>query len=250
MKTAFVIPVYKHGKTLESVVKKLLSFEFPIIVVDDGNTDEERALIESVEKKYDLVHAIYRKKNGGKGKAVNDAARLAFSLGCTHIFQLDADGQHDTSYCADFLCESEKNQEAVICGFPIYDESAPDIRKNGRNFANGWTHIVTLSKKVKDVLCGFRIYPLVPFMKILNSYAWLDGRMGYDIDIIVHLVWKNVPVINKGVRVSYPLDGISNFRMVRDNITISFTFTRLFIGMLLRLPLFAVRLIRRCLKKC
>jgi hypothetical protein len=39
------------------------------------------------------------------------------------------------------------------------------------------------------------------------------------------------------IKVSYPPDGVSNFRMVRDNIRISWMFSRLFAGMLLRLPL-------------
>ena len=36
-KFGFVIPVYNHGAALESVVKNLVQYNFPIIVVDDGN---------------------------------------------------------------------------------------------------------------------------------------------------------------------------------------------------------------------
>jgi len=47
------------------------------------------------------------------------------------------------------------------------------------------------------------------------------------------------------IKVSYPPDGISNFRMIRDNIRISWTFTRLSAGMILRLPLLIMRKIKR-----
>ena len=39
MKYGFVIPVYRHGSTLEAVVKSLVSYNLPIIVVDDENED-------------------------------------------------------------------------------------------------------------------------------------------------------------------------------------------------------------------
>jgi hypothetical protein len=41
------------------------------------------------------------------------------------------------------------------------------------------------------------------------------------------------------------VDGISHFHVVRDNIRISLVFTRLFFGMLFRLPVLIIRRIRR-----
>ncbi len=245
MNTAFVIPVYRHGKAVEGVIKNLLPYGLPIILVDDGNDAENRAYIQATEEKYELVSVVHREKNGGKGKAMNDAVRRAQSLGFTHIFQVDADGQHDVSVCGDFLAESERQPDAVICGYPLYDESVPESRKKGREFSNGWARFVTLGGNIQDILCGFRIYPLAPFIRLINSPVWLDGRMGYDIEIIVRLLWKGIPLINKGVHVSYPADGISNFRMVRDNIGISLTFARLCVGMVLRLPLLLWRALKR-----
>ena len=58
----------------------------------------------------------------------------------------------------------------------------------------------------------------------------------FDIDILVKLYWSGVPVISSPVKVTYPEGGISNFRMVHDNIEISMVHTSLFFGMLVRLP--------------
>ena len=60
--------------------------------------------------------------------------------------------------------------------------------------------------------------------------------MGFDIEILVRLYWAGVPVISEPVKVTYPEGGLSNFRMVHDNIEISALHTRLFFGMLIRLP--------------
>jgi hypothetical protein len=69
--------------------------------------------------------------------------------------------------------------------------------------------------------------------------------MGFDSDILIRLYWKKTPLIFHPVRVVYPLDGISHFHMVRDNIRISWVFTRLCCGMFIRLPMLLRRRIRK-----
>lgn len=246
MTAAFAIPVYRHGKPLASVVRSLIPYGIPIIIVDDGNVGEDRELVAAAGTLSDLVTVVRLEKNGGKGRAMNAAVRAALDRGIDHLFQLDADGQHDPAACGDFLAAAEENPDAVICGYPVYDETVPGYRKKGREFSNGWARIVTLDGRIKDVLCGFRVYPLLPhYAGLLDRHALLDARMGYDVDILVRQLWRGVPLVNKGVRVTYPADGVSNFRMFRDNVRISLTFTRLFVGMLLRLPLLLWRAYRR-----
>jgi len=69
--------------------------------------------------------------------------------------------------------------------------------------------------------------------------------MGFDAEILVRLIWADVPVIFKTVKVTYPVGGKSNFRVIRDNLHISFMFTRLTIGMWLRYPWLKARQIKR-----
>ena len=69
--------------------------------------------------------------------------------------------------------------------------------------------------------------------------------MGFDSEILVRLIWAGVPVIYKNVRVTYPVGGKSNFRVVRDNIHISFMFARLTVGMCLRFPWLMARKIKQ-----
>ena len=61
----FVIPVYNHGAALEGVVKNLAAFNYPVIVVDDGNDEVHKAYIEAVAEKYPFVTTVVRPKNGG-----------------------------------------------------------------------------------------------------------------------------------------------------------------------------------------
>jgi len=69
--------------------------------------------------------------------------------------------------------------------------------------------------------------------------------MGFDPEIMVRLYWNKVYPVYHPIKVSYPANGVSNFRMVRDNIGISLMFSRLFVGMILRSPLLIVRKIKR-----
>ena len=236
MHCGFVVPVYNHGAALESVVNALAVFKLPIIIVDDGNDEQNRRKIREAAAACEQTLLVERAKNGGKGAAMKDGVRKAAELGLSHILQIDSDGQHDTSRIPRFLELAAQNPDAVICGYPEYAADAPENRKNGRKIANSWIRIVCLSSEIVDAMIGFRVYPVAPYLKIMQSRAIIDNRMGYDIDILTHLSWAGIKIISESVKISYPADGISNFRMFRDNVRISLTFTRLCIGMIIRLP--------------
>lgn len=241
----FVIPVYRHGATLEAVIDSLGEYRIPFIVVDDGNGEEDKKFIRDVKEKNPELILIERRKNGGKGRAVNDGVRKAHELGFTHAIQIDSDGQHDSTAVKTFIELSEKNPEALVCGYPVYDESVPASRLKARKIGNTWAHIVTLTNEIIDTFIGFRIYPVEPYFKLLKSHVLMDTHMGFDIDILVRLVWKNVPLVQSPVRVFYPKGGISNFRVFRDNVHISLSYTRLCCGMILRSPVLVYRAIKR-----
>lgn len=241
----FVIPVYNHGDTLGAVVKNLSAYGIPIILVDDGNDSKNREQIEAVASAEASCTLVSLGKNSGKGKAFFAGVKKALSLGYTHVFQIDADGQHDASRCAFFLDEARSNPSKVICGYPEYDESVPLKRKNGREISNRWARFVTWDSSIKDVLCGYRVYPSLALASLIRHHAIINARMGFDTDILVHLSWAGCKILNYGVKVTYPKDGISNFRMVRDNIAISLTYTRLCLGMIVRIPKLLLRRIFR-----
>jgi len=92
-------------------------------------------------------------------------------------------------------------------------------------------------------MLGFRVYPVKSALSLYGN-SCIDSRMGFDIEILVRLVWKDIPLIFHPVGVTYPADGVSHFRPVRDNIRISWLFTRLCCGMIIRLPVLLIRVIR------
>lgn len=247
IKKAILIPVYNHGKACIGVVDSIAEYcrenDAKIILVDDGNkSDTKECLCQIANKHKDLVVLLALAENKGKGEAFRIGLLKAKELGFTHVLQLDADGQHDSSRLSFFFDRAKENPDALICGYPEYDESAPTHRKGAHNFANWWCAVVTWKKGIIDSLCGFRVYPVASVADFYQKHT-VDSRMGFDIEILIRLIWRGVPFEFYGVRVTYPSDGISNFRAFRDNVRISWVFTKLCCGMIIRSPLFLFRLL-------
>jgi glycosyltransferase involved in cell wall biosynthesis len=240
-----VIPVFDHPRTIGELVLGVRAQGWPCILVDDGSGAECARVLDGLAQAGDRQIALVRLgSNQGKGAAMAAGFREAARRNHTHVLQIDADGQHQVSDIPEFLAQSRNRPAAVVCGCPVYDDSVPRARLYGRYATHVWVWINTLSLDIRDSMCGFRVYPLAPVTRLLDS-ARIGRRMDFDSDIIVRLHWRGVPVVNLPTRVSYPRDGISHFRMLRDNLRISAMHARLFLGMLLRSPLLVWRKVAR-----
>ena len=139
-----------------------------------------------------------------------------------------------------FLTTAQQNPKAVVIGRAVFDASIPKLRYYGRFLTHAWVHINTLSSRIPDALCGFRVYPVDESVRLIQSIH-LDERMAFDIEVLVRLDWQGVPVVSIPTKVSYPQDGVSHFRGLEDNARISLAHTKLFFGMLIRLPKLLLR---------
>jgi predicted LPLAT superfamily acyltransferase len=245
MKVCVVVPVYNHGEPLRTTAARLAELGLPVLVVDDGSDDATKSAIADVAARY-RIEVVTLASNGGKGHAVMAGLRAAAQRGFTHAVQVDADGQHDLRDLPKLLAVAKSAPAALICGEPRYDASVPKSRLYGRKLTAFWVAAETLSLRMPDTMCGFRVYPLAATIALLDSVR-LGRRMDFDIEIVVRLHWRNVRVIGVPTTVVYPAGGTSNFRMVADNALIARLHTKLTLGMLLRLPLLVTRRFRAAL---
>jgi len=239
MKPCVIIPVYNHGETLSGTLENLSSYGLHTFVVDDGSNDRTKEILAKLDAEFD-IDLITLPENQGKGAAVKVGFCKAWAKGFTHGIQVDADGQHDLGDLGILLDEAWKNPDALISGDPQYDESAPASRLYGRSITRFWVWVETLSLDIPDAMCGFRIYPLEPCIRLIDDRR-IGTRMEFDIEIAVRLHWRGVPFIAIPTRVTYPDDGTSHFRVLQDNWRITRMHTMLFFGMLLRLPVLLLR---------
>ena len=231
-----VVPVYNHPATIGAVTRHVLAHGLRCILVDDGSEPGCAQVLDKLAAAHARVTLVRLPVNQGKGAAMAAGFRAAAAAGHTHALQIDADGQHACADIPKFLQRARQHPDAVIAGCPVYDASVPRGRLYGRYATHIWVWINTLSFDIRDSMCGFRLYPLASVLPLLDR-ARIGQRMDFDSDIIVRLHWRGVPVVNQPTRVTYPRDGISHFRMFRDNVRISWMHTRLFAGMLCRSPL-------------
>ena len=233
-KPCAVIPVYNHEHALPVVVAALHAAGLPCVLVDDASSSSCAAVMDQLAAQPD-THLVRLPVNQGKGGAVMAGLREAARLGFSHALQVDADGQHDLSDLPRFIDASQAAPQALICGYPQYDDSVPRGRLYGRYATHVWVWINTLSLSIRDSMCGFRVYPLASTLALLDSER-VGRRMDFDSEILVRLFWRGQPMHWLPVRVHYPLDGVSHFQLWRDNWLISAMHARLFFGMLWRAP--------------
>lgn len=235
MQLALVIPNFNHQAAIEKTLESLAELDLHCYLIDDGSNDETRHLLISLADKYSWVTLLHHPFNRGKGAAVTTGLRSAYKDGYSHALQVDADGQHNLDDIPAMVAKAEANPKALISGLPQYDDSVPKSRFYARYLTHFWVWVETLSFDIQDSMCGFRVYPLAATERLFLNQA-LGERMDFDIEVLVRLHWAGVEVIHLPTRVIYPEGGISHFQGLWDNLRISGMHTRLFFGMLKRLP--------------
>jgi glycosyltransferase involved in cell wall biosynthesis len=231
-----VIPVYNHEHVLAALLQQLVVLQLFVILVDDGSDKQCADILNRLAQQHQqycvlLTHAC----NQGKGAAVSTGLYKAYQLGFSHALQLDADGQHTLQDIPRFLQAAKTAPQAVIVGRPLYEASVPKARLYGRYVTHVWVWIHTLSGQIQDAMCGFRMYPIAQLVPLLPQCR-LSQRMDFDIEVLVRLSWAGATFITIPTKVIYPENGVSHFAVWRDNLLISLMHTRLFFGMLIRLP--------------
>ncbi|ATM77765.1 MULTISPECIES: glycosyltransferase [Serratia] len=230
-----VIPCYNHGAMMASVLARLQPFGLACLVVDDGSDQATQQELERLATIHADVTLVRLAHNSGKGTAVIRGLEEAQRRGFSHAIQVDADGQHAIEDIPKLIALAQLHPQDLISGQPVYDESIPASRRYGRWVTHFWVWIETLSLQLKDSMCGFRVYPITPTLELAHKTA-LGKRMDFDTEVMVRLYWQGNTSYFVPTRVTYPQDGLSHFDALKDNVRISLMHTRLFFGMLPRIP--------------
>ncbi|ACE83568.1 glycosyltransferase family 2 protein [Cellvibrio japonicus] len=234
-----VIPVFNHPHKIAGLVDRLIAYGLPCILVDDGSGEDCARVLDEIAAAKPQVILLRLPQNSGKGVAVCRGLTLAHERGFTHALQVDADGQHDLDDVPRFLARAQQQPLAVVSGWRSY-EAMPPSRRSGRKLTDFWVCVNTLSRSIHDSMCGYRLYPLAPTMHLLARKK-IGARMDFDTDILVRLYWQGLAVENIPTQILYQDDIPSHFDIVKDNVRISWMHTRLFFGMLVRIPVLLQR---------
>ncbi len=241
---AVLIPVYNHEHAIGPTLESVLGFGHQVLLVDDGSDASCAGVLMELRNRHaGRVELLRLPRNGGKGVAVRAGLRALADANYSHALQIDADGQHDIGDLPNMLEAARAHPRSLVTGYPEYDADVPRLRFYGRYLTHVWVWINTLSLQIRDAMCGFRVYPLAAMVAMLEREPCGD-RMDFDPEVMVRWTWCGGNVVNLPTRISYPLDGVSHFNLLKDNLLITRMHTRLFFGMLLRLPAILGRRLR------
>lgn len=214
-KVCVIIPTYNNAQTLVQVIDDVYAYCKDIIVVNDGSTDHTSMLLESRPQ----VDVIHLPSNSGKGLALRKGFHYAVEKGFEYAITIDSDGQHFGKDLPRFLEKLQQSGEALIIGARNMEQSSvPGKSSFGNKFSNFWFRVET-GINSPDTQSGYRLYPLRP----ISSMKFLTRKYEFEIEVLVRLAWKGIPVSAVPVQVYYApaATRVSHFRPFRDFTRIS-----------------------------
>lgn len=218
---AIVIPVFNHGKQVRNLVEKALRIGPPVIVVEDGSTDDTPQILASISG----ITIIHHPENRGKGASLVAGLTQATQVADWAI-TIDADGQHDPEDIPSVIQAIPEGQRPLVIGkrLGMEQKNVPWTSLWGRKFSNFWVW-ASCGKWLSDSQSGFRLYPL-PETLHLRTRA---RRYQFEVEILVLAVWGGLPIIEVPVTVHYgpARERVSHFRPWLDFWRNTRTFTRL-----------------------
>lgn len=116
-KISLIIPVYNEEKSLEQVIKKVLSINLPIkkelIIIDDYSKDKSLEIARKLEKSNDNIKVFSHKENKGKGSAI----RTGFSKATGTIIGIqDADLEYNPNEYNQLIRPILKKETKIVYG--------------------------------------------------------------------------------------------------------------------------------------
>ena len=169
-----IIPAFNEGQKIKSVIEETLKF-LPVLVVDDGSTDQTAILSEAAG-----ARVIRQNPNQGKGAALLAGFEYALKLGYDAVLTLDADGQHDPQEIPLFLHQYAKESCDLIIGSRDFFKMPPI-----RRIANTWGEKAfswALRQPIRDNQSGYRLIS----SRLMNSVlASKERGFEFEVEMIV-----------------------------------------------------------------
>ncbi len=106
-----LIPAYNEQNRIGDVIEGVRSHGLPVLVADDGSTDESPARAEAAG-----AMLLRQSENQGKGATLRRGFRWAIEHGYDEILTLDGDCQHDPEEIPRFIELQRREQYDLLIG--------------------------------------------------------------------------------------------------------------------------------------
>jgi glycosyltransferase involved in cell wall biosynthesis len=157
---SIILPAKNEAAALKDLLPRLTAAqpEAEIIVVDDGSTDDTKAVCSAAG-----VTCLSSPYSMGNGAAIKRGARAAAS---EVVVFMDGDGQHNPADIARLLSRLEEGYDMVV-GARDW-ESQAGVGRGVANTIYNWLASKITGQKVADLTSGFRIVKASRFKELIH----------------------------------------------------------------------------------
>lgn len=187
-----LIPAYQEGPRIRAVVEAAQR-HLPVVVVDDGSTDDTAAAAERAG-----ATVLRQVPNAGKGAALRAGFRHALAVGVDAVVTLDADGQHDPDEIPAFLEAWAASRPGMVIGRRDF-RSMPPVRR-ASNTLGGWLLSAAIGRSVPDNQSGYRLVSR-PLMRVLLDSD--ESGFEFEVEMIARCIALGLPIVWVPIRTIY-----------------------------------------------
>lgn len=180
-----LIPAYKPDMRLVTLVDELAAEQLPVLIVDDGSTEEQRPVFAALEERGITVlrHAV----NQGKGRAM----KTGFNYLMIHhpelkgVVTADCDGQHTPDDIKKVFSALREHPDDMIIGARKFTGDVPARSLIGNKVTRGVFWFAT-GIHITDTQTGLRGFPMNSLPRIMK----LSGER-YELEMNMLLALKD-----------------------------------------------------------
>jgi glycosyltransferase involved in cell wall biosynthesis len=191
-----LIPAYNEVTHVAEVVTGARA-HLPVLVVDDGSSDDTAARAEGAG-----ATLLRQTPNQGKGMALRAGFRWAIEGGYYAVLTLDADGQHDPAEIPKFLDAYAERGADLIIGSRDFSHM-PAVRRLA-NTAGRWAFSWAIGQPIRDNQSGYRLISRRLLEAILTSD---EAGFEFEVEMIVTCIQHGFKLDWVPIRTIYAGEG-------------------------------------------
>ena len=198
MRTLIVVPTYNEAANIAEVLERLAEHvpHADILVIDDGSTDETRAIVRAHRQTQPTVRLVERETKNGLGDAYLHAFGIGLAEGYDALVEIDGDQSHDPAVLPTMLGVAEHGIALVIGSRYIPGGSVIGWPRR-RTWLSRWGNryaAIMLGLAVNDATAGYRVYRADTLQRIELDRIRADGY-GFQIEMTYRTVEAGLSVV-------------------------------------------------------
>ena len=201
LELAVVIPVYNEGSHLKEVfepwfkVLKELDISYCLLFLNDGSSDDTAAVLAEIEAEEGSSVQVINKANSGHGQTCLRGYELALEMNPEWVFQIDSDGQCDSSLFREFW-EERGNSD---CIFGVRETRDDGLSRSFVSFVLRSVGVLIGRVDGRDLNVPYRLMRGAVLRKILDEFyprgvELVNVRLTLVFKKQAALRWRYVPI--------------------------------------------------------